>query len=169
MNKQNKTTPETETAMAVLPDETPVPFYDSMDMKEEARSIIEDVQDNTGNVWASFNVDTLENKKMMYKCMGTADYNIGDNIGQKINIRDVVIQSVKIIDRATGMPRICPRVSIVDKSGAVFSSTAWGVYNSMKKILTVFGTLHFEEDMIIEIKSITTRNGKSFSLDIVNL
>lgn len=144
-------------------------FVEQMN-EETALAVNEKVQENIINgmnnaqcaMFCSFQPDTREGKARMLNA--TNDGNpLMDNVGKEIPLQDVVIMPVEVIndDESTS---VCPRVSLLSADGEVYTAVSWGCYKALQKIYAVYGTLHFDDPLIIEAKRVKTKRGQTINL-----
>lgn len=119
-----------------------------------------------GTTYVSFEAETMKDKIALYNALNNPAFKIGDMINKPIYIRDAVITGVEINDRNTGELRDAARCTIIDKDGKAYSATSSGILNSLKNILKVFGTLHFDEPLKVVVNQVQTKNGNTLNLSI---
>lgn len=134
-------------------------------------------QPNLGQQFTSFHVDTFEEKKALYNVINAPDYRISEFINKQIDLRDVVINAVFLTaDRdekesngwaPRGENYDAFRVILIDKDNKSYTATSSGIYNSVKNIFNIFGSLHFDEPMPVEITQVKTKNGNTLTLTLV--
>lgn len=135
-------------------------------------------QPNLGQQFTSFHVDTFDEKKALYNAINAPDYRISEFINKRIDMRDVVINAVVLTaGRDDNVPNAWTprgedqdafRVIIIDKENKTYTATSSGIYNSVKNIFNIFGTLHFDEPMPVEITQVKTKNGNTLTLTLVD-
>ena len=104
-------------------------------------------------------VADIETKKKVYKVMNEkCDILLKDMKGKELEITDVIMTPYKIqakVDEKTGEiiedGKLKFRTVIIDKTGKTYISTAYGVYNSLKKIIAVFGNPKDWEGMKVKV------------------
>lgn len=131
-----------------------------------------------GQQYTSFKVSTIQEKKALYNSINAPDGRLADHINKVIDIRDVVINTVTLTaDKSDTSPngwgnreedQDAFRVIIIDKDGTTYTATSSGIYNSVRNIFNIFGTLHFDEEMKAEVKQVKTKNGNTLTLALVD-
>lgn len=109
------------------------------------------------NVATTLNLETKENKVKLYNALQQCDVRINDIKGQVIEIKDVYIEEkeiyeydengeVKVVD-GKEVQKTKFRTIIFGVDGKTYVSSAYGVVNSMRTIISIFG-LPTEENII---------------------
>lgn len=128
-----------------------------------------------GNQFSSFSPDTMDGKIKLYNAINSPDGRLGDYINTPITVKDVVICQVKLTERVDAKSddwseenkeRDGFRVVLLDTEGASYTATSTGIYNSICTLRNVFGTLHFEDGLKMQVKQIQTKNGKTLTLSL---
>lgn len=134
-------------------------------MSNNENSIAQKVADKS---YISFTAESMEDKIKLYNAINSAKYKISDMINKVINIRDVVLKEVMLVDEKTGEATPQMRSIIIDDKGDTYAATSSGVYSSLTNILTVFGTLHFEDGLKVTVEQKATKRGSTLNLAIVS-
>lgn len=117
------------------------------------------------SLWFSRELKTLEDKISVYNAVNQADFTIKENVNKPIYMVDVVVSIGNQVDESgevTDVPRIC----IFDKDGKTYHAMSWGVYRSICRIRSLFGTLHFDEPLKVVPAETKTKNGFALTLKI---
>lgn len=128
--------------------------------------IIADMQSASADIFTSFEVTTDDDRKQVFNAMSGQGEALKSNLNKTISMRDVVILSSSRKDD-DGNEVDIPVISIITTDGKVFASTSWGVYNSMRKLASVYGTLHFEKGLKVCPVEVKTKNGYTMNLKVV--
>lgn len=130
-----------------------------------------------GDTFCSFQPDSMEGKVRLYNAINNPDKRIADCINKVIKIRDCVIKAVKLseernnvhnwTDETSGKDRDGFRVILIDEEGVSYNATSAGIYNSVSTIRSVFGQLHFDESLTVEVNQVKTKNGNTLTLKVV--
>lgn len=131
-----------------------------------------------GSQFTSFDAKSVEEKKHLYNVINNPDNRLSDFINREIDLRDVVINSVVLTaDKSENAPegwkpqaddQAAFRVILIDKTGVSYTATSSGIYNSVKNIFNIFGTLHFDDEMKMTVKQVATKNGRTLTLAFVD-
>lgn len=130
-----------------------------------------------GDTFCSFQPDSMEGKVRLYNAINNPDKRIADCINKVIKVRDCVIKAVKLSeernnahnwkDETSGKDRDGFRVILIDEDGVSYNATSAGIYNSVSTIRSVFGQLHFDEALTVEVNQVKTKNGNTLTLKVV--
>lgn len=114
--------------------------------------------------YTSFDVSDDKGMRELYKALTDGGDPLKSIVNTEIDIRDVIIQNADLVSEVTGEVNTVPRTVIITKDGKMYRATSWGVFNSIRKIKMVFGTLHFEQEMRVKVKEVKVKNGFSINL-----
>lgn len=128
-------------------------------------------------MFSSFNSDSREDKVKLYNALTNPDRRIADYINTTIGIKDVVmvpVDMVQTIDKE-GNPfedeapktRKMMRTIILADDGYSYGATSDGISNSLRMLYQVFGTLHFDEPVKMQVKQVKARRGNVLNLVMV--
>lgn len=130
-----------------------------------------------GDTFCSFKPDSMEGKVRLYNAINNPDMRIADCINKTIKVRDCVIKAVKLseergnaanwTDDTPGKERDGFRVILIDENGTSYNATSAGIYNSVATIRSVFGQLHFDEPLTVEVNQVKTKNGNTLTLKVI--
>lgn len=137
-----------------------------------------------GEQYCSFNPDTIDGKIKLYNAINSPDERLKNVINMPLKVKDVVIRKVELVGRivndgtgdtddtenpfTTDRGRESFRVILLDVDGKSYTATSTGIYNSVCTLRSVFGGLHFEEGLNMVVKQISTRNGNTLTLSIMD-
>lgn len=132
-------------------------------------------QENTGlivtnnkNMFCSLDMEQKENKVKLYNATENVDVLLNDIVGQRIKMKDVYIEEYKEINKETGEFKYKYRTIIFDENGKTYASGAYGIYNSLRKIFTIFGDPSMWETLEVEVyKRKTKNNTQTLCLKVV--
>ena len=82
---------------------------------------------------------TPEGKKTVYTAINSAD-NLRDLVGKTVNVVDFIIQEVDVVSDETDETISVPRSVVVLEDGGVYAATSNGIFNSIRNILSIFGS-----------------------------
>jgi hypothetical protein len=116
----------------------------------------------------SFKVETLEEKKILFKVATAPDHNVAEFIGKTINIKDVYAEVVHMTNPDTGEVTDGIRMVIIDDKGVSYQCVSSGMWNAFSRMRAIFGNPTYEPAIPIEIKQIDKGvNKKILSFDII--
>lgn len=115
--------------------------------------------DVAGQYYCSFNPQSIEGKKRLYKGMCNADHDLSNYINRSITVVDVFAETVNILDRDTGVYNIVPRIVLFDLNGESYKCTSIGVYNCLKRLFAIFGEPTWIDGLELQVLQKKTRDG----------
>ena len=124
--------------------------------------IIFDNKTNERQMYSSFDVETKENKAKLFNATENADVLVNDCINQELVLKDVYMERIPFVDEQTGEQKTKYRTILFDENGQTYATGAYGVYNTVAKILSIYGIdyLH-EEGLKVVIAKATTKDNKT--------
>ncbi len=129
-----------------------------------------------GSKFISFNADDYDSRVQLFNAINNPDYRIADFRNRVIKVRDVVVDVVPLspnFDESApegfvpDEQRQGYRVILIDENNQSYTATSNGIYNSVRTLYSVFGSLHFDEPIPLEVRSIRTKRGETMTLAIV--
>lgn len=109
---------------------------------------------------SSFDMSTTENRLKVLKYTNTPDHRLKDFINMDIVIKDIYIESVSVLQEekdedGNDVYQKCPRTIIVDDKGESYVAVSFGVFNAIKRIVTLLGNPHsWEKPIKFKVKQI---------------
>lgn len=128
--------------------------------------IIEGLNNAANEIYHSFAVDTTDAKVKLFNAMSGDGETIKENINKTLEVVDVVIVPVEVLND-DGTKAVVPRSTLILKNGHFCSATSWGVYNSLKRLIAIFGCLHFETPIKLVPVEVKTKNGFTINIRLV--
>lgn len=119
------------------------------------------------STFTSIKGETVDEKKQLFKAMNEPDFRISDLINGEINMKDLYVQIVEVVDKETGELRKLPRTVIFDEKGQSYVASSYGIYNSITKIVQLFGLPTWENPIPVKIKQVTKDKHKMLTLDLI--
>ena len=106
-------------------------------------------------MFATIDGSTKENKAKLFNATENADVLANDCVGEEFTLVDAYIERIPTIDEETGEQKIKYRTILFGDDGKTYASGAYGIYNTVSKILSIYGveTLH-DEGLKVEIAKI---------------
>lgn len=109
-------------------------------------------------------------KKILYQAMNSPDHRIADMINMEIEVQDVYCEAIDIVNDETGEVVPSARIVLISPNGESYQAVSMGIYNSIKKAISVFGPPSWATPLKFRVRQISVRGGKGWStlsLDIV--
>ena len=113
-------------------------------------------------MYATIDASSKENKAKLFNATENADVLANDCVGEEFTLVDAYIERIPSIDEETGEQKIKYRTILFGDDGKTYASGAYGIYNTVAKILQIYGveTLH-DEGLKVEIAKGTTKGNKT--------
>ena len=102
----------------------------------------------------SFTVETVEDKKKLFKVATAPDHNVAEYIGKSIKIKDVYAEVVHMTNQETGENTDGIRMVIIDDKGESYQCVSSGMWNAFTRMRAIFGNPTYDPAIPIEIKQI---------------
>ena len=119
-------------------------------------------ENNERQMFATIDGSTKENKAKLFNATENADVLANDCVGEEFTLVDAYIERIPSIDEETGEQKIKYRTILFGEDGKTYASGAYGIYNTVAKILQIYGveTLH-DKGLKVEIAKGTTKGNKT--------
>lgn len=119
-------------------------------------------ENNERQMFSTIDITSMENKAKLFNATENADVLANDCVGEKFNLVDAYIERIPSIDEETGEQKIKYRTILFGEDGKTYASGAYGIYNTVAKILSIYGveTLH-DKGLKVEIAKGTTKGNKT--------
>ena len=120
-------------------------------------------------MYCSIVVDTEESKKQLFNALESCDALLNDCVGQEIELKDIYVEERTIIDDETGETKYKFRTILFDASGQTYATGSYGIYNIVRKIVSIYGLPSTWENPIkVKVSKRPIGNGKqSLTLTLV--
>lgn len=111
-------------------------------------------------------VDTKAKKTLFNATSNPAK--ISSMIGKTIDLLHFYVEIIQVVSEQTGEIVNVPRVVLIDKSGNGYQGVSIGLYNALKRIVSMFGMPEtWNEPLTVEVQQIEVKNGRTFNLLMV--
>ena len=124
-------------------------------------------------MFCTMNLEEKENMVALYNSLQECDVKIVDVKGQEIEVVDVFVEKKEvaqrdektdeiIFDEETGEVKTKTRFRTIlfGSDGKTYVSAAYGVYNSLRQILPIFGNPSKENPITVKVGTRKLRSGK---------
>ena len=119
----------------------------------------------------TFSANTLEERKRLFNMTQSPDKQLGDCIGDVINIKDVYVEVVnvknsrKVKDSDPDYIE-APRCILIDTDGVSYSCTSSGIYNALVRMFNILGMPTWEEGVPVKVKQINKGQMRILTLEM---
>lgn len=91
------------------------------------------------NMYCSIVADTEEKKKQLFNALEECDLLLNNCVGQEIELKDIYVEEREVVDEETGELRKKFRTILFDKAGQTYATGSYGIYNVIRKIVSIYG------------------------------
>lgn len=113
-------------------------------------------------MFTTIDLSKKENKAKLFNASENADVLANDCVGTKFVLSDLYIERIPRINEETGEQEIKYRTILFDEVGKTYVTTAYGVYNTVMKIISIYGIDYIHTDGLeVEIAKGTTKDKKT--------
>lgn len=113
-------------------------------------------------MFTTMDLNKKENKAKLFNASENADVLANDCVGTKFVLSDLYIERIPRINEETGEQEIKYRTILFDEEGKTYVTTAYGVYNTIVKIISIYGIDYIHTDGLeVEIAKGTTKDKKT--------
>lgn len=111
-------------------------------------------------------VDTKAKKTLFNACSNPAK--ISSMIGKTIDLLHFYVEIIQVVSEQTGEIVNVPRVVLIDAKGNGYQGVSVGLYNAVKRIVSMFGMPdNWESPLTVEVQQVELKNGRTFNLLMV--
>lgn len=94
---------------------------------------------------------------------------VADNLDKVIQLRDVVIQSVNLVNERTGELQEVPRITLIDADGKSFHATSDVIYKDLKNFFAILGEPNaWPAPLPVKVTKEKAKQGNFFTLSIAS-
>lgn len=112
--------------------------------------------------FSTVDASSVEGKKTVYSAVNNAE-SLRDLVGKTVSVVDFIIQEVEVVSDETDEAVSVPRSVIVLEDGSVYAATSNGVFNSIRNILSIFGSPRgWTGPLSVKVDEKTTRRNSMF-------
>lgn len=113
--------------------------------------------ESENDVYCSIKAETLEDRKLVYNAINNTDKSLEDVVGEVIKIKDIYAERYEAETADGTETKIM--ISLIDVNGVAYATNSRGVYNSLKRALSIFGNPTWEDGIDFEVVKVKTQNG----------
>lgn len=121
---------------------------------------------DNGGVFVSMDVQTDDDRKLLYNAMSNPDERLSDMIGKVIMVKDVYCEQVEVTKR-DGTPDVAPRTVLIDANGISYQAVSTGIFQSIKRLCAVYGMPTWHDPIPVEVRQLTRKENRILTLAVV--
>lgn len=137
-----------------------------MTIEEQDMNIFE--QGNKKPAYCSIVAESFDDKAKIFNAMSSPDERLRNHINEIIKIRDVYCEIVECVNKETGATSEAPRVVLIDTEGKSYQCVSTGIFNSLKRLFTVFGMPTWEKGVPCKVKQVSNGERQILTLVVAN-
>lgn len=137
-----------------------------MTIEEQDMNIFE--QGNQKPAYCSIVAESFDDKAKIFNAMSSPDERLRNHINEIIKIRDVYCEIVECVNKDTGETSEAPRVVLIDTEGKSYQCVSSGIFNSLKRLFTVFGMPTWEKGVPCKVKQVSNGERQILTLVVAN-
>ena len=137
-----------------------------MNIEDNEMNIFE--QGNQKPAYCSIVAESFEDKAKIFNAMSSPDERLRNHINEVIKIRDVYCEIVESTNKYTGETSEAPRVVLIDTEGKSYQCVSTGIFNSLKRLFTVFGMPTWEKGVPCKVKQVSNGERQILTLVVAN-
>lgn len=112
--------------------------------------------------FSTVDASSVDGKKTVYSAVNNAE-SLRDLVGKTVNVVDFIVQEVEVVSDETDEAVAVPRSVIVLEDGSVYAATSNGVFNSIRNILSIFGSPRtWAGPLSVKVDEKTTRRNSMY-------
>ena len=120
-------------------------------------------------MYCSIVANTEESKKQLFNALETCDALLNECVGQEIELKDIYVEERQVFDEETGEVKNKYRTILFDANGQTYATGSYGIYNIIRKIISIYGyPTDWENPIKVKVSKRPIGNGKqSLTLTLV--
>ena len=120
-----------------------------------------------GKGFCSMVAEDVEAKKTLFNATSNPA-KISSMIGKQIDLLHFYVEIIQVLNESSNEIVNVPRVVLIDSKGNGYQGVSIGLYNALKRIVSMFGMPEtWEAPLTVEIQQIEVKNGRTFNLLMV--
>lgn len=129
-------------------------------------------QSKNKEMFCTMDLEEKENMVKLYNSLQECDVKINDLKGSEIEVVDLFVEKKEVAERDEKTDEIIYdengevktktrfRTILFDKDGKTYVSAAYGVYNSLRQIIPIFGNPTKENPIVVKVGTRKLRSGR---------
>lgn len=109
--------------------------------------------------YATWDATTVAGRNRLMACLGKPDLTSGEIVNGTFAIEHLFVHAVRVTDSRSGEQQSCPRTVLIDPTGKRLSFVSIGVYDSLRWLVSLFGSGPYVPPINVRVNSKTTNNG----------
>ena len=124
--------------------------------------------ENQRKMYSTLDLNSVESKVTLFNATENCDELVFDNVGKEIVLKDVYVEQIPSVNEETGEAIFKYRTILFDSEGKSYASGSYGLYNSVQKIVSIFGQeIMHTEGIKVKINKRTVDGKTKLFLELV--
>lgn len=132
----------------------------------ELVNVAQELSENTTSMYCSLQAGTRAERAKVFNASNNPDHKIGDYINKVIMVKDVLAEQIQVTNEETGELENAVRVVFIDDKGESYQAVSFGIFNAVKKAISMFGNPTWDEPLPCLIKQVKVGRGSMLTFDI---
>lgn len=120
--------------------------------------------DGNKSMYSSLQAETREEKLKLFSLINGECERLDAHIGEVLSISDIYAENVNFVDDETGEISEGVRIILVDENGVGYACASNGIFNSIKKLMILFGEPTWSPAIPVKVRQI--KKGKKSVLTL---
>jgi hypothetical protein len=120
--------------------------------------------DESKIMFCSIDGDTRAKQILIYNIVAGSTQSLGDMVGTKIEVQDVIAHSVRLTSQETGEIQELIRTILVSPDGSAYSAVSFGVANCLKKLMKIVGPPPWSPPLVLVPRQTRTSSNRQILL-----
>lgn len=126
------------------------------------------LSEETSKQYYSLQPTTQKEAVDLYNAINNPTARIADMINMEIEIEHILIETVELANERTGEVEEVPRTVFIEPSGKSYVAVSYGIFNSTKRIVKMFGEPQtWEKPLKVMVKQIKKGENSILTLNVV--
>lgn len=122
---------------------------------DDNNSFVADLTVAAKTMFCSVIAETQEEKAALFTNMNSPARRLKDEINLEIKAKHLYCELVRVVNKDTGDLQTCPRTVIIDENNVGHQCVSWGIFNSIKKLIAIYGTPEWNPPVPVVVKQIS--------------
>ncbi len=129
-------------------------------------NVAQELSADTTSMYCSLQAGTRAERARVFNASNNPDHKIGDYINKVIMVKDVLAEQIQVTNEETGELDNAVRVVFIDDKGESYQAVSFGIFNAVKKAISMFGNPTWDEPLPCLIKQVKVGRGSMLTFDI---
>lgn len=132
----------------------------------ELVNVAQELSENTTSMYCSLQAGTRAERAKVFNASNNPDHKVGDYINKVIMVKDVLAEQIQVTNEETGDLDLAVRVVFIDDKGESYQAVSSGIFNAVKKAISMFGAPTWDDPLPCLIKQVKVGRGSMLTFDV---